>query len=73
MGLSVIGATKDIPKLVNKYGIGLIFFAISNGPERQRKELIALCEGTGVKTVVIPDLMKVLDESIKVQVEADQI
>lgn len=72
MGLKVIGATKDIPLIVEKYEIGLIFFAISNGSEAQRQNIIALCESTGAKTVIIPDLVKVLDRSIKKTLEADQ-
>lgn len=65
MGLNVIGSTKDIPELVNKYGIGLIFFAISDCPEPRLQDLIAICESTGARTVIVPDLVKVLERSIK--------
>ncbi len=65
LGLNVIGGTNDIPKLVKKFGVGLIFFAIANVPAPRREELIQLCEGTGIRTVIVPDLVKVLERSIK--------
>jgi FlaA1/EpsC-like NDP-sugar epimerase len=65
MGLNVIGSTQEIPALVEKYKIGLIFFAIANGPEAQRQAILAMCDSTPAKTVIIPDLVKVLERSIK--------
>jgi len=51
--------------LVTKYQIGLIFFAITNGSEQERERITKLCESTNAKIVVIPDLVKVLERSIK--------
>lgn len=64
-GVRVLGPIVDIPALVKKYQIGLIFFAIANGSEQERERIIALCEETDAKIVVIPDLVKVLERSIK--------
>jgi lipopolysaccharide/colanic/teichoic acid biosynthesis glycosyltransferase len=64
-GVRVLGSTEDIPALVEKYQIGLIFFAITNGSERDRNRITKLCEATDAKIVVIPDLVKVLERSIK--------
>lgn len=64
-GVRVLGTTKDIPALVEKYQIGLIFFAIANGSERDRERITKLCEATNAKIVVVPDLVKVLERSIK--------
>ena len=64
-GVCFLGTTKDIPALVEKYQIGLIFFAIANGSEQDRDRITKLCEATGAKIVVIPDLVKVLERSIK--------
>jgi len=64
-GVRVLGSTKDIPALVEKYQIGLIFFAITNGSEWDRNRITKLCEATDAKIVVIPDLVKVLERSIK--------
>ena len=64
-GVRVLGTTDDIPALVEKYQVGLIFFAIANGSERDRERITKLCEATNAKIVVIPDLVKVLERSIK--------
>lgn len=64
-GVRVVGTTMDIPALVEKYQIGLIFFAISNGTEQERNRITKLCEAMDAKIVVIPDLVKVLERSIK--------
>jgi len=64
-GVRVLGTTKDIPALVEKYQIGLIFFAISDGAEEEHEHITQLCEATHAKIVVIPDLVKVLERSIK--------
>jgi len=64
-GVRVLGTTADISTLVKKYQIGLIFFAISNGTEKERERITHLCEATNAKIVVIPDLVKVLEHSIK--------
>jgi len=64
-GVRVLGNTEDIPALAKKYQIGLIFFAIANGSEQDRDRITKLCETTNAKIVVIPDLVKVLERSIK--------
>ena len=64
-GVRVLGNTEDIPALVKKYQIGLIFFAIANGSEQDRDRITKLCEATNAKIVVVPDLVKVLERSIK--------
>lgn len=64
-GVRVLGTTEDIPALVKKYQVSLIFFAISNGTEKEREQITQCCESTPAKIVVIPDLVKVLERSIK--------
>jgi len=64
-GVRVLGTTADIPDLVEKYQIGLIFFAISKSSQQDRDRITQLCEATDAKIVVIPNLVKVLESSIK--------
>jgi len=64
-GVRVLGTTADMPALVEKYQVGLIFFAVANGSDEERARMIQLCEATNAKVVVIPDLVKVLERSIK--------
>lgn len=63
-GVRVLGVTKDIPAIVEKYQIGLIFFAITDGSEQDQDCITKVCETTDAKIVVIPDLVKVLERSI---------
>lgn len=67
-GYPVIGAMKDIPNLVAKYDIGLVLFAISRIAPDRRKAIVELCEQTTARTLEIPDLVKLLDQSVRRQV-----
>jgi FlaA1/EpsC-like NDP-sugar epimerase len=64
-GLRVLGNTTLIPSIVEKYQVGLIFFAVSNSSEKEKDRIMQLCESTQAKVVVIPDLVKVLERSIE--------
>ena len=66
-GYKVLGATGEIPALVEKYDIGLILFAISNIKPHKRKALLDLCKSTPAQTLEIPDLVEVLDQSLRNQ------
>jgi FlaA1/EpsC-like NDP-sugar epimerase len=64
-GHLILGGTADIPDLVEKYDIGLILFAISNIKPSRRRHLLDLCQSTPARALEIPDLIKVLDQSIR--------
>jgi FlaA1/EpsC-like NDP-sugar epimerase len=66
-GYLVLGGTDEIPHLVEKYDIGLIIFAISNIEPEKHKQVLELCYATPAKTLEIPDLVKVLDFSLRAQ------
>ena len=70
-GYRVLGATNDIPQLVDKYDIGLIVFAISNIQVDKRQQVLELCHSTASHTLEIPDLINVLDRSIRHQTPAE--
>jgi len=63
LGLKVLGSTKEIPRIVEKYHIGYIVFAISNINEANTRRILEMCRQTPAKTIVIPDLVKVLEKS----------
>jgi len=65
LGLKVLGTSQQLPDLVDKYNIGLIVFAISNIKPADSDRLLALCQSTPARTIVIPDLVKVLERSFK--------
>ncbi len=63
LGLKVLGSTTEIPRIVEKYHIGYIVFAISNINEANTRRILETCRQTPAKTIVIPDLVKVLEKS----------
>lgn len=65
-GYDVLGTTSAIPDLVRKYDIGLIFFTIDNIVPAQRARILSLCHQTGVKTVVLPDILEIFRRELKV-------
>lgn len=65
LGYQVIGTTFDIPALLEKYRIGLVIFAIANCTPQDRERILAYSQSLKVRTVVIPDLVKVLERSLK--------
>jgi FlaA1/EpsC-like NDP-sugar epimerase len=59
-GLPVLGASRDIPKLVDRYQIQRIIVAIPSAPLRRQREIIAVCEQTGVATHNLPGIYELL-------------
>jgi lipopolysaccharide/colanic/teichoic acid biosynthesis glycosyltransferase len=55
-GIEVLGKTADIPDLVQKFDIGLIFFAIHKINAVERNQLLEICAKTPARTVLFPDL-----------------
>ena len=59
-GFKVIGTTADLPGLVGKYDIGVIFYAISKISVVDSERILSICKGTGRNVVVISSLMRSL-------------
>lgn len=55
-GVHVIGERKDIPRLVKKYDVGLIVFAIHNISPEERAQILGICAQTDARLVLFPDL-----------------
>ncbi len=59
-GVRVLGSTKDIPEICQKYGVSLIIFAIPSSTEEQQKKIIEICSKTTCKIKIVPYLSKIL-------------
>ena len=59
-GNKVIGTTEDILRLVERWNIGVILYAIGNIPLDKRRRIINLCRQTKARVVLIPDLFEML-------------
>ena len=66
-GIQVLGRTDEIPELVSLHDVGLIIYAIEKIRQPQRDRILQLCRGTGVQTVVLPDVL----ESFRSQLVVD--
>lgn len=61
-GVKVIGTRYDIPGIVLKYDVDLIFFAINNIDAINRKKILEICQETNVKTRILPTTEKMIDK-----------
>lgn len=62
LGVKVIGTRFDITKIVNKYDVDLIFFAINKVDSINRRKILEICQEANVKTRVLPTTEKIIDE-----------
>ena len=65
-GREVLGTTSSIPELVLKHDIGIIFYTIDNIGQAQRARILSMCYQTGVKVIVLPDILEILKRELKI-------
>ena len=63
-GNRVIGCSDDIPRLVERWNVGVILFAIGNIPPEKRTAILNRCRRTAVRIVLVPDLFELLSASL---------
>jgi lipopolysaccharide/colanic/teichoic acid biosynthesis glycosyltransferase len=61
-GYSVLGSTNDLPALVERNNIGVILYAITRINPAEQERILALCRSLPVRLVIIPDLIKILQD-----------
>ena len=54
LGVKVLGDRYDIPEIVKDKNVTMIFLAIDNISQKSRKNIIEICQTTGIKTRVLP-------------------
>jgi lipopolysaccharide/colanic/teichoic acid biosynthesis glycosyltransferase len=60
-GYPVIGTTADIPALVNKEDIGLIFYAIGKISNQDRQRILDRCHQSDARLVILSDVLQSLE------------
>lgn len=66
---NVIGTTKDIEEVCDRYSVDVIFFAIPSCPAPQRAEILERCSNTRREVKIMPELSKlIIGQSIVKQV-----
>jgi FlaA1/EpsC-like NDP-sugar epimerase len=63
-GYPVLGSTKDLPALVERNNIGVILYAITRIDPSEQERILALCRSLPVRLVIIPDLIKILQDHL---------
>jgi len=64
-GIKVLGPISSISAQVEKYDVSFIFLAITNCIDDEYERILNLCNATGARLVVLPDLVKTLDKSFE--------
>ncbi|MFZ5884590.1 MAG: sugar transferase [Chloroflexota bacterium] len=59
-GLKVLGTTNDIPELVKRHDVGVIFHAVTSPVEEDQKRILALCRKTGLRVVMLSEVLDLL-------------
>jgi FlaA1/EpsC-like NDP-sugar epimerase len=63
-GCLVLGSTRDLPALVERNNIGVILYAITRIAPSEQERVLALCRSLPVRLVIIPDLIKILQNHL---------
>lgn len=59
-GYPILGTTDETGMIAEEKHIGLILYAISNIKEKDKERILALCEATPARLVLIPDLLETI-------------
>lgn len=70
-GVPIVGNRNDIPKMVGKYDIDEILFAIPDARGVDKKDILDICSSTGCKVRVIPGIYQMIEGSVKVSALRD--
>lgn len=72
-GVPVLGRRKDIPRLVEEYGIQEIVIAIPSAPGEVIREIVDICETTPAKLHILPSVYEMLEGPIMNQIRELQV
>lgn len=61
-GVRIIGDRNDIIRVCKEENVDIIFFAISNISAKSRKEVLAICQETGLKLKILPGIQDLIEE-----------
>ena len=61
-GVKIIGDRTQIQKICKERKVDIIFFVISNISAKDKKEILSICQETGVKLRILPGIQDFIDE-----------
>jgi exopolysaccharide biosynthesis polyprenyl glycosylphosphotransferase len=59
-GSTVVGATRDLPRLVRSLGVDQVFIALPEAPREQILHMVKTCDDLQVEFKLVPDLLEVM-------------
>lgn len=59
-GIKILGTRDDIAEICKQYKVDVIFFSISNIDNKNKKEILNICQETGVKIRVLPSIADII-------------
>ncbi|MHB8845085.1 MAG: polysaccharide biosynthesis protein [Nitrospirota bacterium] len=65
-GCRVIGNTREIPRLVTKYGVTEVFLAVPGSSGAAKRRIMLTCKRAGIKSKTLPAVGALLDGSARV-------
>ncbi len=60
LGIKVLGTRCDIPIIVKEKDVNIIYLAIDNITQKERKNIIEICQTTGIRTRVLPSTEEII-------------
>ncbi|MDI6641518.1 MAG: nucleoside-diphosphate sugar epimerase/dehydratase [Elusimicrobiota bacterium] len=66
-GLKVLGTTREIQKIVDKYQIEEVIIAIPSTSGKIVRDIIAKCEAAGVKFKIVPAVRRILSGEVSIK------
>lgn len=61
-GVRIIGNRNDIIRVCEDENVDIIFFAISNISAKDRKDILAICQETGLKLKILPGIQDLIED-----------
>lgn len=61
-GVPVAGGTLDIPELVERFRVDVVALALPSAPGGKLRELVGLCQATGVPVRMVPGLPEIVQD-----------
>ncbi len=64
-GIKVLGSTQEIPKIIDKYSVGIVMLASSSANETEMDRIKQICNDSEADVIVMPDLIMKLEDAFK--------
>ena len=63
-GVPIVGGRDAIPDAVKRRGISQIVFAIPSLPASEKRKILAICQETGCRLRILPEIYRMMEDSI---------